>query len=414
MFFKKQEFEPVTAKKGGIIQAAIIGSLIVAAILIIGTYLTGRSASLDAEKAVRSVSLLYLDELAGRREQVVAATLDDYISDVDVAVGLLEKNDLASIENLQAYQSRMKQLYGLEKFAFVDENGIIYTSRGTRHDIDQYDFDYKTISYPVITIKDEGVNEKKIIIAIPLDRLDLCGNTLVACFMEMSMDHFLDAISLTSAGNNTTFCNIYMSNGVPFTGLVLGGLSAEDNLLTALERARFDKGYDFETVKTAFEQHHGGIASFTYGGIRETLSYIPIRGTDWMLTYLIRESVISENIESISKGIITRSLILSLITAAVLLTISAITIIQTRKTVRLTSERETSELLQQELEERIALQDQLLEQEKARNQQDSMITALASDYRSVYYIDLDSNQGICYRKDDRADDDNISPGDSFD
>ncbi len=414
MFFKKQEFEPATKKKGGIIQAAIIGTLMVVAILIIGTYLTGRSASRDAEKAVRSVSLLYLDELAGRREQVIEATLDDYISDVDVAVGLLEKNDLASVENLQAYQSRMKQIYSLEKFAFVDKNGVIYTSRGTRHDIDQYDFDYKSISYPVVTIKNEGVNEKKIIIAIPLDHLDLCGNTLVACFMEMSMDHFLDAISLKSAENNTTFCNIYMSDGVPFTGHVLGGLSAEDNLLTALEHAQFDNGYNYEAVRTAFEQHHAGIASFTYDGIHETLSYIPIRGTNWMLTYLIRESIISENIESISEGIIKRSLILSLITAAVLLVISVFTIIQTRTAVRLASERETSELLQQELEERIALQDQLLEQEKARTQQDNMITALASDYRSVYYIDLDSGRGICYRKDGRTGDDNISPGDSFD
>ena len=142
MNFKFLKPAPGGEKKTGIIQAAIIGSLVVAAILIIGTYLTGRSASTDGEKAVRSVSLLYLDELAGRREQVVAATLDDYISDVNVAIGLLDKNDLASVENLQAYQLRMKQLYGLEKFAFVDENGIIYTSQGTRHDIDQYDFDY--------------------------------------------------------------------------------------------------------------------------------------------------------------------------------------------------------------------------------------------------------------------------------
>ena len=94
---------PGGEKKPSIIQAAIIGSLVVAAILIIGTDLTGRSASTDGEKAVRSVSLLYLDELAGRREQVVAATLDDYISDVNVAIGLLDKNDLASVENLQAY-----------------------------------------------------------------------------------------------------------------------------------------------------------------------------------------------------------------------------------------------------------------------------------------------------------------------
>ncbi len=141
-------------KKGGIVSAAVIGVMNVAAILIIGTVWTGRSASRDANKAVRNVSLLYLDELAGRREQVVARTLDGYINDLDVAVGLLDKNDLASVENLQAYQSRIRQLYGLEKFAFVDEEGTIYTARGTRKDIELYDFDYQTIAGPEISVKD--------------------------------------------------------------------------------------------------------------------------------------------------------------------------------------------------------------------------------------------------------------------
>ncbi len=57
--------------------AAITGSVVVALLLIIGTFWTGRSASQDTEKAVSNVSLLYLEELAGRREQVLASTLND-------------------------------------------------------------------------------------------------------------------------------------------------------------------------------------------------------------------------------------------------------------------------------------------------------------------------------------------------
>ncbi len=404
----------IGGKKGGIVSAAVIGVLAVAAVLIIGTMWTGRSASRDANKAVRSVSLLYLDELAGRREQIVAQTLDDHVNDLDTAVGLLEKNDLSSIENLQAYQLRMKQLYGLEKFAFVDEQGLIYTSRGTRTDIDLYDFDYTNITGPDISVKDSGDGDRKVIIAAPVDRLDLQGNTLVACFMEMDMDHFLNEISLKTANNSTTFCNIYKSDGMSFTGMVLGGLSAEDNLLKAMETAQYDLGYDYETLKKNFAENKGGIVSFTYNGIQETLSYTPIHGTDWMLTYLIRESVISNQIDNISEGIIKRSLVLSLITALVLLGISVHLVIQTRKTVKLISERETAEMMQQELEERIALQDELLEQEQKRRQQDNMITALASDYRSVYYIDLDNAKGICYRKDHGKTDALAGEGDSFD
>ena len=401
-----------TEKKAGFIMAAVIGSTIIAAILIAGTIVSGRLAGRDTVKAVRNVSLLYLDELAGRREQVVASALENYISDMDVAIGMLEKSDLSSVENLQAYQARMKQLYSLEKFAFVDENGIIYTSRGTRKDIDLYNFDPATISKPEISLKNEDSDDKKVVIAMPVDRLSFVGNTLVACFMEIDMDIFLDALSLRSGNNNTTFCNIYTHGGKALTDLVLGGLSADDNLLAALEKAEFDKGYSFETVKEHFTNGEEGVVSFTYNGISETLSYVPIHGTDWMLTYLIRESVISEQMQSISDGIIRRSFIQSLITAVVLLAISSIIIIQTRKAVRLASERETSELLQQELEERIALQDELLKQEKMRTQQDNMITALASDYLSVYYIDLDSGKGICYRNRMKIAD--IAQGEEFD
>ena len=54
---------------------------------------------------------------------------------------------------------------------------------------------------------------------------------------------------------------------------------------------------------------------------------------------------------------------------------------------------------QRELEERLALQEELLDQKTRREQQDKMITAMASDYRCVYHVDLDQNDAVCYRED---------------
>lgn len=42
---------------------------------------------------------------------------------------------------------------------------------------------------------------------------------------------------------------------------------------------------------------------------------------------------------------------------------------------------------------------QLLKQQQRREQQDKMITALASDYRCVYHVDLDKDDAVCYRAD---------------
>ncbi|MBQ7266187.1 MAG: response regulator [Firmicutes bacterium] len=379
---------------------AVIGSILIATILIFGTIWTGHKAKQDTEKAVRSVSLLYLDELTGRREQVVATALKKNISDLKTAVGLMEEEDLDELSKLQAYQSRMKKLYTLEKFAFVDNNGLIYTSTGIQDNIEDYNIDYKNINKPQISIKDEKSEEKKVIIAIPVKDMLPGTKGLSVCFMEIAMNNMLEGVSL-KANNNTTFCNIYTKDGVALTNMVLGGLASEDNLLSALEKAEFENNDTCEKVKKDFAEGTGGTVSFTYTGIRETLAYTNIAGTDWMLTYLIRETVISSQIGGVSKGIITRSLVQTVFTVAILLIMFFIIYKQNKQAIALAIEKETSEtenrIKREELEGRLELQERLLEQEKLRTRQDFMISALASDYRSVYYAQLDSDECICYR-----------------
>ncbi len=54
---------------------------------------------------------------------------------------------------------------------------------------------------------------------------------------------------------------------------------------------------------------------------------------------------------------------------------------------------------QQELEEKLALHEQLMAQEDRQKELDNMITAMASDYRSVYHVDVDADDAVCYRAD---------------
>ncbi|MBR7070689.1 MAG: hypothetical protein IKI29_00760 [Clostridia bacterium] len=46
----------------------------------------------------------------------------------------------------------MKKLYDLDKLAFVDTQGTIYTSVGMQTNIDEYGFDYETIFKPQICV----------------------------------------------------------------------------------------------------------------------------------------------------------------------------------------------------------------------------------------------------------------------
>ena len=58
----------------------------------------------------------------------------------------------------------------------------------------------------------------------------------------------------------------------------------------------------------------------------------------------------------------------------------------------------TDKRKQKEMEARLELQEQLLEKERQRVEQDKLITALASDYRGVYYVQLDDDECVCYQE----------------
>ena len=376
------------------------GIIIIVAIMVFGSIWTGHSAQRDTEKAVRSVSLLYLDELAGRRERVVADNLRDKIDVIGTALELMTEEDLSDTAHLQAYQGRIKRLFAVERFAFVDTDGLIYTSQGTQTDVDRYQFDYLSLDGPDISIKNLESADKKVIIAVPV-QIPFGGKQLVVCFMEIDMEEMLSGVAMTSQGNGATFCNIYTNDGIALSDTVLGGLAVEDNLLEAMRQADYEEGYSYESLQQDFQELRSGKVCFIYSGIRETLSYVPVEGTDWLLTYLIRESVISDNISPISDGILRRSILQSVLTVGVLAALFAYIILQSRKNAALRIEKETSEaenrVKQANLEQRLALQEKLLEQQARQDQQEKMITALASDYRSVYYIELDKDDGICYQ-----------------
>ena len=389
-------------KRGNITSVALVGSLVLILILVIGTVWMGNSARRDTDRAVRTVSTLYLNELAGRREQVVESNLEERINELRIAIDLMTDEDLSDKEHMEAYQVRIKSLFNLDKFAFVDEDGMIYTSTGMQDNIADYAFDYRTISEPEISVMNLREPEKQVIIALPVRmELPFSGQMLKACFAAVDMGRMLAGTSMEAQADSPTFCNIYTDSGVALSNTILGGLAMEDNLLEAMQHAVMDKGFSYEQFIEDFSARRQGQVSFTYDGIHETLSFVPVGGTNWLLTYLIRESVITEEVGAISEGIIRRSVIQSAATVIVLLGMFTFILAQIRRNALLTLEKETTDAAnrakREELEQRLRLQDELLAQKEQQKEQNRLITALASDYWSVYYLDLDQDSGVCYQ-----------------
>ena len=389
----------------------IVGGVVALGVLVTGAVTSNIAATRDVEQASKSVSALYLNELAARREEVVATNIQGRIYNIYSALSLMDDADLSSEANLNTYQANMKEYFGLTKFAFVGSNGIIYTASDGRIDYDTapYDFDYNTLAKPHVSIY-EVTNENRVVIAVPVpdDKSAFSETTLKVCFMEIGMKKMLEGVSLKDTFDETdsTFCNIYTASGNPLTGSVLGKIASENNLLDAMNVATYQSGYSASQFTADFQKDAAGIASFSYNGIGLVLSYVPIKGsnnsndaktqwsTDWRITYLVKESTIAEKIAVVSSNTTTRNLIIAGLIAVVLIVMFVFVLVQTQKNARmkLASEAQAieSKVKQEELESRLALQDQLIEQNK-------LITALASDYWSVYYIELDKDEGVCYQ-----------------
>ena len=94
-------------------------------ILLVTTIWVTGSARTGTQQAVSKVSEFYLEELAGRRAQVVSEELKNNLAYMENALTILEEPYLESQETLRSFLGKVKRLYGVDKFALVDENGIV-------------------------------------------------------------------------------------------------------------------------------------------------------------------------------------------------------------------------------------------------------------------------------------------------
>ena len=396
-----EEKNPISNENRRTVSVAIIGGAIIAVLLILSTLWINRSERFGTIEAVHSVSELYLRELTDRREQVITARINVRVDNIQSALKILSPNDLQSVETLSAFLSKMKILFGVDQFAFVNANGVIYTPEGIAQNRDEYSFADETIAAPKIFTSDLSAQDKTVAVVVPGKGVMFQGVPIKNCFIQLSMSKFLEGILVHTTTDEMTFFNLYYTNGESLTDAVLGGLESGTNLLDALDTAVFDDGYSKEQVVSDFENSHGGMASFEFKGVKEMLYYRPVQNTGWFLTYLIREEQIEDEIAAVSSDMRQRSMLQVLLTIVAMIIVFALIISQARKNVHLLHQKKLAEtesrVKNEEMEEKLRLQTKLLSEERRRRRQSEMIQALTADYRLVYHLNLDTNEAVCYR-----------------
>ncbi len=382
-----QKSEDKPNKKSVVIVA--IGAIILAAVLICTGIWISRATQLSTNEAVHSVSQFYLQELAGRCRQVVESKMDNATLDLKNALSTIDSADLQSQESLQNWLRKMEIICDTKEIGLITKNGMVYTARNVQHVVERH------YSQNV----DDSSGE--IVLKVPVDNINFLGTTIFDSYTVVDINAALDKDAMPMCAEDNTICNLYDKDGEPLTHFMDEVFPNSPNLFDAAQNFQFTGDVSYAQMKADFAASKTGMTSFNLNGDEVLLFYSPIKNTDWVLTCFVQENKIGEQVASVSQEMLDRNTIQIVLTIIIMAIICWLLIKQARRTAQVLHEKELSdaknEIKRGEMEEKLSLQNKLLEQERQRTRQDEMIRALSSDYRTVYYYNLDTDEGICYR-----------------
>ncbi len=280
------------------------------------------------DKAIDKLSEFYIQEIAKNRVSLVSNELDKKYSYVNNALSVISQRDLESPKTLRTYLGNMKKLYGMDTFALVDENGLVYTSHYTCSGKTRYPFLTEKITKPIYSTVLNYGGEKKLFLAVPVSGIYFNNSKITACFVEINIDQMMRAMTYRHE-NMETYFNLYYKNGESLINSDFGNLPKGLNILSVIASSEKD-ARKVRQITNDFSSGGSGLVEVSYGNETAHLYYIPVKNTGWILTILVYETVISEQVSTNIASLMqhTRAHVFSIIALIILLFIVFLIIIR--------------------------------------------------------------------------------------
>ena len=284
--------------KKNFILTAVVGSIMLMAMIILNAILSSKQTVSATNAAVSEVSSFYLEAMADRRSKTITNLINNNFDHMEKAVAYINSENIKSEEELRANLGNIKKLLSLDRFALVDDDEIVHTqyttyTGGSRHAfLADEEMEEKNVS----TVSIYG-SSKQLCLAAPTPDLTIAGKRYKASFVQIDVGDIVDLLAFEDEGR--TYFGLYSKNGENITDTELGPYVSRHNLFAALKDV-IDENTLNEN-RDNFSNAVEGSITFTAGGTEETLVYVPVEQTDWMMVVLIRESVIQDRIRTISE-----------------------------------------------------------------------------------------------------------------
>ncbi|MGN1368406.1 MAG: response regulator [Aristaeellaceae bacterium] len=245
-----------------------------------------------------------------------------------MALTVLNQDYLKDEENIREFISMVQRINGLDMFALIDEDGMVYTSDSTFSGISRFSFLSEKITEPQIHIVKSYGTRTMIIIATPV----VCETTdnihIVSCFTGLNIENVISAGQLQTA-ENKTYCRLFTKDGENLLNIKWEYQNGK-NLFDILEKsADFDPGYSLEKMKDDWSNGRDGYTVYDMESAGSTYVYYKtVPGTDLILTSLMRESNINQVVEAGTQQMLRSSTIyLVVVTISLLLLFSMIIVV---------------------------------------------------------------------------------------
>lgn len=306
---------------------AVIGSILILAILTINTVLSYRQSASATNDAVSAVSSFYLESMADRRAKTITNLINNNFDQMEKALEVIDEEGIGSQEELRAMIGKIESLLSLNRFAMVDEDNIVYThyttyTGGSRH---SFLAEEKMEDRIVSTVYLYG-SSRQLCLAVPTD-IRMMGKPFKACFVQIDIRDIVSLLAFDEQAE-TSF-GLYSGNGGNLSGTELGSVISDQNILEATKDMVSPE--DWDALCMDFAEGKEGSLTFASGSNEETFCYVPIPDTGWQVVVMIHESVIHEKIRGISENSIRTTRFQVLLTLGSALIFAVVLLLQLRK-----------------------------------------------------------------------------------
>ena len=161
------------------------------AVLIASTAFWMKSTSAASEETINDLGEFYLEEITERNTGNITSELEKKASQMEMALTVLDGEHLKNEETTRRFISTVQQINGLDMFALVDEDGMVYTADSTFSGISRFSFLSDEITEPQIHVVKSYGTRTMIIIAIPVTHQPQDGVHIVSAFTGLNIEHII-------------------------------------------------------------------------------------------------------------------------------------------------------------------------------------------------------------------------------